>query len=224
MNATPTAVRVLTSDIAVYTFTLDNDAYISLKDAHHYVTDQELERANRYHYQENREMYLRGRGYLRKLLGWHMQLPPQRVPLHEALGRKPVVIGNPLHFNLSHSADLAVCAISKCRPVGIDVEKFNITRPEPELCQQVFTSNELKSLSKCENEVFMQCFYAFWTAKEAMMKLTGLGVRLAPKQIELALESGRPIGYIRPTLPRAHLLRIPLSVKDAICHVATPWA
>lgn len=224
MNVTATAVRVLASDISVYTYTLHSDAFISLVDALRYVDEQELERANRYHHQLHRERYLRGRGYLRRLLGWHLKLPPQRVPLNGPLGRKPMVAGNPLFFNLSHSEDLAVCAISRSRPVGIDVELFDPKKPDPTLCTQVFTQQEQQALSECDGEMAARRFFEFWTAKEAMMKLTGLGVRLAPRHIELALDRGRPCGYLRPTLPRAHLLPLQLSVRDAICHVATPWA
>lgn len=224
MNVTATAVRVLASDISVYTYTLNSDAYISLNDALRYVDEEELQRANRYHLQKHRDRYLRGRGYLRRLLGWHLQLPPQRVPLRGPVGRKPMVVGNPLFFNVSHSDDLAVCAISRSRPVGIDVEHLDPTKPDPTLCRQVFTTQEQQALCSCTSEMAARRFFEFWTAKEAMMKLTGLGVRLAPNQIELALDDGRPRGYLRPTLPRAHLLPLQLSVPGAICHVATPWA
>ena len=224
MNVTATAVRILASDISVYTYTLDSDAYISITDSLRYVDDQELARANRYHHQLHRDRYLRGRGYLRKLLSWHLQLAPQRVPLRGSVGRKPAIDGNPIFFNVSHSGNLAVCAISRSRPVGIDLELLDPAPLDATLCRQVFTAQEQQALASCDAETAPRRFFEFWTAKEAMMKLTGLGVRLAPRDIELDLDGGRPRGYLRPTLPRAHLLPLQLSVRDAFCHVATPWA
>ncbi|WP_193163699.1 4'-phosphopantetheinyl transferase family protein [Microbulbifer hainanensis] len=224
MNSTSAALHVFSSDISVYTYTLHDDSGISIDDALSCVNDAERQRADRFHYARDRDYYLRGRGYLRRLLSWHLKTPPQRVPIVGAPGQKPALDNNPLYFNLSHSGHLAVCAISRSRPVGIDIELVDHAVPHDALCRKVFTPRECDALGACEETEAPRRFFEYWTAKEALMKLTGLGIRLNPRSIELALDGGRPSGYCRPRLPRAHLLRLSLPGTEGlcICHLATP--
>lgn len=79
-------------------------------------------------------------------------------------------------FNISHSHGLAVVAIANTE-VGIDAEA--IGAPRYAVAQRFFTKEESMYLDTIEDEKQKaNDFFRLWTAKEAVMKLTGLGMKL----------------------------------------------
>lgn len=96
---------------------------------------------------------------------------------------KPFARGLPVEFSVSHSCDLAVCAVDG-RPVGIDVEKI---RPiDLRVAKRVCTAAELKYLfgrppepadfAYAEDPALLERFYTLWTRKEAFGKCGGQGL------------------------------------------------
>lgn len=90
---------------------------------------------------------------------------------------KPYTESAKVEFSISHSKNIAVCAISD-RPVGIDIEKmrdvnFNVAKKlfTPDEQNYVF---QIKKLQK-------QRFFEVWTRKEAYVKLIGFGISYFPK-------------------------------------------
>ncbi len=93
---------------------------------------------------------------------------------------KPEVKG--LHFNLSHSGDLVVCAVGD-KLVGCDVE---LQREVPRsLAERFFCEREKEYLSRFIGEGYMQEFFRLWTAKESYVKMTGEGMSLAFDAFEI---------------------------------------
>ena len=92
---------------------------------------------------------------------------------------KPYIKGN-LFVNLSHSGEMAICAISN-QPVGCDVE---IIKPAKlNLAKKYFTENENKLLENDADTMFCR----IWSAKESFIKFTGLGFRQHLKTFEVDL-------------------------------------
>lgn len=86
---------------------------------------------------------------------------------------KPYIDGTALHFNLSHSGDFVACAVD-CSPVGIDIEAMRPVRAT--LCKKVCTNEELSYVHP--KGIFSpQRFLLLWTAKEAALKMEGLGIK-----------------------------------------------
>ena len=85
---------------------------------------------------------------------------------------KPVPADDPaIHFNLSHSGSLAVCALSG-HPVGVDVEP--IQNVVPEVAAMCFQPAELEWMKASDNPDYS--FTRLWTRKESYLKLTGEGL------------------------------------------------
>lgn len=96
--------------------------------------------------------------------------------------KKPEVEG--LHFNISHSHEIVVCAVSDL-PVGCDVEKIGEMREK--IVSHFFTSKEIMYLNQYEGIEKENEFYRLWTMKESYMKMTGEGMKLSLKRIEFIL-------------------------------------
>ena len=88
---------------------------------------------------------------------------------------KPYLQDYSLYFNLSHSGNYAVCAVSP-REVGVDIQEQKQVNLE-RLAKRFFSEEEQSFLKACANEK-EQCklFYQLWTRKEAYGKLTGEGI------------------------------------------------
>jgi len=88
--------------------------------------------------------------------------------------KKPYLKGHHLHFNISHSKDLVVCAIAEYA-LGIDIE-FN----DPKVSYLDFkfqmTNYEFQEIDNSDNKT--KGFFTYWTRKEAVIKAHGAGMML----------------------------------------------
>ena len=84
---------------------------------------------------------------------------------------KPRIEG--LEFNLSHSGDLVVCAVSE-KPVGCDVEEL---REAPKgVVARYYSDAEQAYLSRFSADEYDREFFRLWTMKESYVKMTGEGL------------------------------------------------
>lgn len=85
---------------------------------------------------------------------------------------KPVLVHEPdIHFNLSHSGNLAVCAVSD-HPVGVDVEVLQ--NVDPRVAGMCFQPVERIWIADAEDPA--RAFTRLWTRKESFLKLSGDGL------------------------------------------------
>ncbi len=135
------------------------------------------ERARRYRFAQDARNFLFGRLLLKKGL--------EELGMGNQLGRityqkngKPLL--EDVYFNISHSKNLVVCALSTKGTIGIDVEK---EEPKPlENFKPWFTAKEWIDINKAPSSI--RQFYWYWTRKESIIKAIGINLS-ALNQIEL---------------------------------------
>ena len=125
----------------------------------------------------DRKLSLAGDILTRKYLSRLYNIPEEKLEIKKGEKGKPYVLNIPAHFNVSHSGDYTVLAISD-RPIGIDLE---IIRDfSAILAKKYFNEDELKYISgnssSRKKSLMQKCFYEIWTAKEAYLKFTGKGI------------------------------------------------
>ena len=149
------------------------------------------ERQQRIHHlkQEKSRKQCMGAGLLlQKVLAlYHMEESLVRI----GQDGKPMLKG--LEFNLSHSGDLIICAVSE-KPVGCDVEM--IRKAPRSVARRYFSHGELQYLVQCKEDDYDKAFFTLWTMKESYVKMTGEGLRLPTSEYELVLEGARD-GLVR---------------------------
>ena len=97
---------------------------------------------------------------------------PLPLMIEKEPGGKPFLSGTPIHFSLSHSGEIAACALCDA-PVGIDVET---ERPLKEpLLRRCFSEEEQRLILASEYPA--ASFTSLWTQKESYLKATGEGLR-----------------------------------------------
>ena len=110
---------------------------------------------------------------------------------------KPFIIGHPdIHFNLSHCREAAICVIAD-RPVGVDIE--SIREYKDTLAHYTMNDEELARITQSPDPA--REFIRFWTMKEAVLKLSGEGIRNNMKTVLTGQEAFETVvnehrGYI----------------------------
>lgn len=98
----------------------------------------------------------------------HFGIPVSKQHFLKAGHGKPYLKGySGIHFNISHSGEYVVCAVSDA-PVGIDIQI--IGEYKDRVAKRICTADELLQL---ENNG--EYFTRLWTQKEAVLKLYGTG-------------------------------------------------
>ena len=120
---------------------------------------------------------------------------PARVPLRFPPGEPPRLAdgrrGDGLHLSISHAAGAALCAVSEGTPVGADVESVENLGPDPLRVARVACSpRESADLEAAPESERAARLLVLWTAKEAVAKAAGTGLRVEPARIRLLPPAG----------------------------------
>lgn len=84
---------------------------------------------------------------------------------------KPYITDGP-SFNISHSGDYVVCAVSATHQVGIDIEQHSDINFQEMKC--IWSAKEWNCIQGSENS--LNTFFKLWTRKEAILKADGIGL------------------------------------------------
>lgn len=151
-----------------------------LADAAGSLSPEERARAERFRFEHDRRHFIASHHALRSILGKYVAVEPGALQFVLNDYGKPSLMddfnGDMVHFNLSHAGDLALVAVNRYFPVGIDIE---FCKPLPELNELALgclASCEAEAWSRIAPERQHNLFYQIWTLKEALLK--GLGVGL----------------------------------------------
>lgn len=87
---------------------------------------------------------------------------------------KPYLVGVAgIYYNISHSGDYIVCALSDSE-VGVDIERRTVSRMA--VARRFFHPEEIVCLERCTGEKQRELFFNYWSVKESYLKYTGSGL------------------------------------------------
>lgn len=143
------------------------------------LSSEELERARRVIRPQARRRWLAARVFLRTLLGSYLGADPSSL-LFAIEGRgKPVLAERTagwLHFNLSHSGSLAVCALSRMCAVGVDVQLITRDLDARRLGARLLEAQQRTELDRLGTAEGRGQVLRAWARLEAERKRTGFGL------------------------------------------------
>ncbi len=165
------------------------------------LSEDERQRARRFHFEQDRRRFVVGRGILRSVLAQYLKRRPQDVDFwYEAAGKPHLACGGiepKLHFNISHSHELALIALCLDHRIGIDIEFKNPDRATLDLARRFFAPEEVSALDQLPAEAQCDAFFAIWTMKEAYIKGRGEGVSLGLDTFAVTIGKETPPGLLR---------------------------
>jgi 4'-phosphopantetheinyl transferase len=162
--------------------------------------EDERGRALRHREQCERRRFVIAHAALRSILARYLQADPRDVRYQVAEEGKPALerpAHRPLHFNLAHSHNLALCAVARDREVGVDIERAEPHGADAQVVAQLFSPGERCELLAMEEAARNEGFFRCWTRKEAYVKATGSGISLALHSFDVPLGPAEP-GVVLP--------------------------
>ncbi len=164
------------------------------------LSQDEKDRAGRFHFEADRQRYILGRAVLRLLLAAYLNQPPQTLLFQYNPFGKPFLHPqqNPanIQFNLSHSGDLILLAFISDRPVGVDVERIDARHSGLDIARRFFSPGEYQKLAQLSGPQQVESFFRCWTRKEAFIKAHGRGLSIPLNWFDVTLLPHEPASIL----------------------------
>ena len=143
------------------------------------LSDDERERARRFHRPEDACRWTAARSALRQILGSYLDIEPAALRFVLVGKDKPTLelpAGEELHFNLSHSRGAGLLAVSRSFELGVDIEHSSSELDHLAIAERVFPSELRASIEALSGEQRAAAFYRAWVRAEAAAKCSGMGL------------------------------------------------
>ena len=168
--------------VHVWRFDLDRE------DAHpELLSPDEHARKSRFHFERDARRWAAGRSLLRRTLGGYLGAEPNALLLDTGPWGKPCLRDSPLRFNVAHSGSVCLMAFAWNQEVGIDVECRRRDFVPEDLAAQVLSLKEQDALCLAAPAERHDLFLSLWTAKEASVKVLGVGLSFPLPLLTLSL-------------------------------------
>jgi len=176
-NVTLTAIN----KVDVWRLSLDLFAE-SLERCEAVISSSERERGERFLSPQHRRRYLASQGQLRWLLARYLNRPPRSLKFSRHQWGKPYLADADLSFNISHSQDCLLIAVTQKQSIGVDVEALHPLHSMEAMARRCFADSELAYWEGLAEDERPKVFFRLWTLKEALVKAIGRGLGLGVKR------------------------------------------
>jgi 4'-phosphopantetheinyl transferase len=190
----PERVVLEAGELHVWRAWLDQQTAVYLRQLRELLSEDERERAARFHFPIHRERYIVARGTLRVLLGRYLNCTPETISFTYGPQGKPaladVTTPERLEFNVAHSEQVALFGFVWGRPVGVDVEHVRSLKDMDQIASRFFSAEEYRIWQAVSAEQQDQAFFNCWTRKEAYIKVIGEGLTHPLDRFVVTLKPG----------------------------------
>ena len=158
------------------------------------LSREERARAEQIRYEEARRRFLVSHGATRRILSRYLEQEPEEIRFVTGGRGKPHVVtpaGAPaICFSLSHSGEVALCAVAEGRAVGVDIQRIRPVSVWREIAARYFSAGENQALRSLAGDEAREAFFLGWTRKEAYSKALGEGISQRWTQFTVPLQPG----------------------------------
>lgn len=163
-------------------------------DAERCLCVEERVRADRFVSRGRGESFIASRSMMRRILSQYVGCTSSEVKFDYGTHGKPRLTaeGPPLHFNLSHSGEKFILAVSNESEVGVDIEQIRADRRLVEIGKRFFAPEEHARMCEQGASGLVDYFYRLWACKEAYLKVHGTGFSFPAADFCVRLEPPGP--------------------------------
>ena len=189
--ALPGSLALEPDTVHVWAFTLDGSAALS-EACRDVLSPAERQRADRFVFARDRTHHTVAHGVLRHLLSRYCGIAPRSLRFETTASGKPslqehaqerdararpsAASSSSLQFNLTHSEDRALLAVSYGRELGIDLERVRSNLEALDISRHYFFGAEREAIENALSVMRDRTFFRYWVAKEAVLKAQGVGL------------------------------------------------
>jgi 4'-phosphopantetheinyl transferase len=171
---------------------LANDQSTSPEHFEELLSSVERDRSSRFKFETDRRRYVTAHLALRSILSTYLNSPAQELQFESGPYGKPkltpIYAKKKFEFNLSHSHEVVLIALTQGREIGVDVERVREDFAFDEVAQRFFTAREVAALHALPIHLQREAFYKCWTSKEAFLKAKGTGLSGKLDEMEITLD------------------------------------
>jgi len=184
-------------------------------------------RAGRMAFSRDARRYLASRHALRTVLSAVLGETPESIEIEiDAVDKPRLARHSEPHFNLSHSEQIGLIALSWGDAVGVDVEVIRSIADASALVWSHFSPGERARWAGVSEPRRDAEFFRCWTRKEACLKSLGVGLAAAPSSIDVSDSSCGaevivPLGNLACEV-RLYAAAIPGDVVGAVALATAP--
>lgn len=194
-SSKPLALELRNDEIHVWYVSLDQQVS-RLQRMESILSVDEKMRAERYHFERDRNRFIMGRGVLRTIISWYLNIEAGKLQFCYGKHGKPALADTfgkgTICFNLSHSEGLALYAFARGRTIGVDIEHIRDIPEIGRMAERFFSVTEkdvFLALPKSEKK---EAFFNCWTRKEAFIKAIGDGLYWPLDKFDVSLSPEEP--------------------------------
>ncbi|HTU50735.1 MAG TPA: 4'-phosphopantetheinyl transferase superfamily protein [Acidobacteriaceae bacterium] len=162
------------------------------------LSEEETLRARRFVYPRDRDRYVCAHAAMRILLSGYIGIDAAKLIFSMLAYGKPRMERDSdtqaIHFNLTHSGNIAALAVSRDYDLGVDLE--HVQPIDPEIANDHFSPSELLTLNSLPPDLWLAGFYRCWTSKESLLKGEGMGLNLPLDGFDVEVHPQRPPALI----------------------------
>ena len=152
----------------IYHFDIKNADKAMLDEWFEQMSAERKQAVSQMKVRHKRDLRIAADALCRKAISDFCNISPADIEFEYNGNGKPFAKNLPVYFSISHSGDLAVCAVSDCE-IGIDIEKIRDINLR--VSDRFATDREKEYIRNYENG-----FFEIWTLKEAYFKCIGTGL------------------------------------------------
>jgi 4'-phosphopantetheinyl transferase len=180
----------LNNTIEVWTFLLP-DCTPLVADCRQVLSGEEVHRAGTFRSPNDATRFTLSRGLLRRVLGTCLDRDPAALSFKRNENGKPFLEGTDIEFNVSHSRDRLLIAVTAGRAVGVDIEFRRAGVNMSAIAGRWFSESEQQFFQTLEKPEIG--FFDIWVQKEAFVKARGLGIFQGLNEFSVPLEAAGEI-------------------------------
>ncbi len=199
----PPRLAIAANEVHIWRASLDlpDEVLSSLRST---LSVDERGRANRFYFEKDRVQFTAAHGVLRDILGRYLGIDPAELQFHAGSYGKPSLMGTgaegsamepaanagSIEFNMSHSRWMALYAMTRETPVGVDIEWIREDFEWERIAERFFHPDEAAHLGELPEPERRKGFFQFWTCKEAYIKGRGKGLSIPTRSFAVRFAPG----------------------------------
>lgn len=188
---------LLPNEVHVWCISMDVFTHDHIARMRAWLSDEERKRADNLHHANHRKCFVISHGMTRRIVGHYTNTQPQKLEFSCYSHGKPRLCQQRkscnVEFNLSHSGQLALLAVSCDHPLGLDIEQINPAVNISDITGRFFTQEECAFIMSLPTTEQTTVFYKLWTCKEALIKGIGTGLTLALDSFTVSFDKDQPV-------------------------------
>ena len=170
-----------------------------------WLSADEKARSERFRFPKDRDRFVVCRAALRDILGARLGVSPAEICFDYGEYGRPTLRGNTgdsgPHFNVAHCRGLGCVAVARDRNVGVDVEAVRRLNDLDLMIRKTLAPSEQRHIAGLPASDRLRTYFRYWTLKEALLKVVGVGLQCPLREIELDLSIKERIVRLPDNLP-----------------------